>query len=144
MSLTLSMKTSYESESLKVKGCPSVKIESYSHLHKLLYHCLTCGQNPEPRGLLSLIVASYFKLYFCKTWSLDTPLHCRFKGIIINYMALIGTCQLAGSGGVLWGCAGTRGEGRVIVRRPGYQRRYCTGDSCLICRGHRRVIGAKH
>ena len=30
------------------------------------------------------------------------------------------------------------------MRRPGYQRRYCTGDSCLICRGHRRVIGAKY
>ena len=110
MSLTLSMKTSYESESLKVKGCPSVKIESYSHLHKLLYHCLTCGQNPEPRGLLSLIVASYFKLYFCKTWSLDTPLHCRFKGIIINYVALIGACQLAGSGWVLWGVCGNQGR----------------------------------
>ena len=94
------MKTSYENESVKEKGCP-VKIESCSHLYKLLYQRFTCGQNPEPRGLLSLIVASYFKLYFCKTWSLDTPLDCRFKGIIINYVVLIGACQLAGSGGVL-------------------------------------------
>ena len=30
------------------------------------------------------------------------------------------------------------------MRRPGYQSGYCTGDSCLIFRGHRRVIGAKY
>ena len=30
------------------------------------------------------------------------------------------------------------------MRRPEFQSGYCTGDSCLICRGHRRVIGVKY
>ena len=46
---TLLMKTIWKNESIKVKGCP-VKIESYSHLHKLLYHHFYMRTKPRTQG----------------------------------------------------------------------------------------------